>query len=234
VEQRSKLSWFPQAIVSAALLLGVVLLLVSCGNLGNVDFTPACPPGVGRGMWDPGSLEGGGARTTSTNVRKLLENSNFGATPQAADDLKRGVVDERLVATLGTLTQDHRICVQTFKEGHYFLPGVPDGPRIPKGYGKAGGLPNTHYFGRAADVWWVDGKPVEGNATDPDVLDVGKRLAGISPERRPDQIIGPPSWSRALDYGREEGWVLASDQLKLHKDHIHLGYVDGQGTQNSR
>jgi hypothetical protein len=234
VAQRSILSWFPQAIVSAALFLGFVLLLVSCGNPENVDFTPACPPGVGREMWDPGSLEGGGARTTSTKVRTLLERPNFGATPQAAGDLERGVVDERLVATLGILTRDHRICVQTFKDGHFFLPGVPDGPRIPEGYGKAGGLTNTHYYGRAADVWWVDGKPVEGKATDPDVLEVGKTLAGISPRSRPDQIIGPPKWSKALGYGREEGWVLASDQLKLHKDHIHLGYLDEQGNHNTR
>jgi hypothetical protein len=167
-------------------------------------------------------------------VRKLLESPNFGATPQAAGDLERGGVDKRLVATLGVLTKEHRICVQTFKEGHYFLPGVPDGPRIPEGYGKAGGLPNTHYFGRATDVWWVDGKPVEGNAMNPGVLKVGKLLASIPPKRRPDQIIGPPKWGRALGYGRQRGWVLAPDQLDLHKDHIHIGYIEEQGTHNTR
>jgi hypothetical protein len=138
------------------------------------------------------------------------------------------------VAVLATLTEKHRICVRAFKKGHYFLPGVPDGPRIPEGYGKAGGLQNTHYFGRAADVWWVDGKPVEGNATDPKVLKVGKLLADIPPGERPDQIIGPPRWSRTLGYGREEGWVLAPDQLRLHEDHIHIGYVDEPPTRNTR
>lgn len=177
---------------------------------------------------------GDDAEPGSTRVHKLLESPNFGATPQATDDLERGVVDQRLITTLEVLTREHRICVETFKEGHYFLPGVPDGPRIPEGYGKAGGLPNTHYFGRAADIRWVDGKPVEDNAANQDVLEVGKTLARIPPERRPDQIIGPPSWSRTLGYGREEGWVLAPDQLKLHKDHIHLGYMDRQGTHNSR
>ena len=202
----------------AALLLGTVLLLVSCGNLEAVDPSPACPPGVGRGAWSPDAPKG--------EARKLLKNPNFGATPQAAGDLERGVVDRRLVASLGTLAEKHRICVQAFKKGHYFLPGVPDGPRIPKGYGEAGGLPNTHYFGRAADVRWVDGKRVEGNATDQDVLKVGRLLAGIPPGERPDQIIGPPEWSRTLGYGREEGWVLARDQLRLHEDHIHIGYID--------
>jgi hypothetical protein len=206
------------------LLLGAALLLTACGRLEDVDLSPACPTGVGRGFWDPGSARGAGAG--SPEVRDLLESANFGTTPQAARDLERGVVDRRLVATLRALTREHRICVQAFKEGHRFLPGVEDGPRIPEGYGKAGGMPNTHYFGRAADVWWVDGKPIEGNATDSGILEIGKTLADIPHYRRPDQIIGPPKWTRALGYGNKKGWVLAPDQLELHKDHIHIGYVN--------
>ena len=63
---------------------------------------------------------------------------------------------------------------------------------------------------------------------------LGNLPGGLLLKRRPDQIIGPPKWSKALDYGREEGWVLAPDQLDLHKDHIHIGYVDEQGTHNTR
>jgi hypothetical protein len=29
-----------------------------------------------------------------------------------------------------------------------------------------------------------------------------------------------------LGYGYQKGWVLAPDQLGLHKDHIHIGYVN--------
>src|SRR5215218_8171099 len=194
----------------------------------RVDLAPACPLGVGRGLRDLSLLKG--ENTGISEVRKLLESQNFGATPQAVRDLERGVVDQRLVAALLVLTKEHRICVQTFKEGHYFLPDFPDGPRIPEGYGKAGGLPNTHYFGRAADLWWVDGQPVEGNATAPGILEVGKILASIPPERRPDQIIGPPRWARALGYRRNKGWVLTPDQLELHRDHIHIGYMDESGS----
>ena len=64
-------------------------------------------------------------------------------------------------------------------------------------------------------------------------MKVGRLLAGIPPGNRPDQIIGPPEWSEALGYGRAEGWVLAPDQLELHKDHIHMGYIDGRGTRNT-
>ena len=228
MQQCSILAWFRRAVVGAVLLLGTALL-TACGTLEDVDLTPACPPGIGRGQWDPGPLKVDGAGPGSTEVRRLLGSPNFGATPQAVRDLEKGVVDKRLIAALRLLTKKHRICVQTFKEGHYFLPGVPDGPRIPEGYGKAGGLPNTHYYGRAADVWWVDGKPVEGNATAPGVLEVGKILASIASERRPDQIIGPPTWTKTLGYGRQRGWVLAPDQLGLHRDHIHIGYINERG-----
>jgi hypothetical protein len=220
-----------KAALVAALLLVATLLLVACGSGGDAGRSPACPPGVGRGLWDlPWSED----EPADEAAGRLLENPNFGATPQASQDLEAGIVDERLVAVLRTITEEHRVCVEAFKEGHSFLPGVPDGPRIPEGYGEAGGLPNTHYFGRAADVYWVDGKPVAGNATDPDILDVGRVLAEIPARRRPDQIIGPPTWTRALGYGRERGWVLARDQLELHEDHLHLGYMDERGTRNAR
>src|SRR5829696_10546022 len=220
--------------VVAVLLLGGALLAVGLWGNEGVRISPACPPGIGRGLWDPGWLWGRDSGSASGEARKLLEDPDFGATPQAARDLEAGIVDERLVVALRTVAGEHRVCVDAFKEGHYFLPGVPDGPRIPEGYGEAGGLPNTHYFGRAADVHWVDGKPVAGNATDPDVLDVGRVLAEIPARRRPDQIIGPPAWTRALGYGRERGWVLARDQLQLHEDHLHLGYMDERGTRNAR
>ena len=212
-----------------------VLLAVSCGppdGLGRENLDPACPPGLGRGILDPGFLgpeddRGGPA------VRKLLGDENFGASGEAAEDLRSGVVDGRLVATLRAVAEEHRICVDVFKEGHFFVPGEEDGPRIPEGYGKAGGLPNTHYFGRAADIRYVDGEPVEGNGTSPGVLSVGRTLAGIPPGRRPDQIIGPESWARELSFGYEEGWILDRDQLELHDEHIHLGYTKKEGTRNT-
>jgi len=216
--------------MAAALVFGCALLVFACGTLEGEPLSPACPPGVGRGIWDLLGDDGRG----SGEVKELLKEPNFGASPEAAGDLRAGIVDERLVVALRTITEEHRVCVDAFKEGHYFVPGVPDGPRIPEGYGRAGGLPNTHYYGRAADIWWVDGKPVEGNATDPAVVDVGRELAGIPPQRRPDQIIGPRRWAKALGYGRERGWILDSDQLELHEDHIHLGYMYREGTRNVR
>ena len=65
-------------------------------------------------------------------VRKLLADRDFGATPQAAQDLEAGVVDERLVGVLRTLTEEHRVCVEAFKEGHFFEPGILTDPASPK------------------------------------------------------------------------------------------------------
>jgi hypothetical protein len=76
----------------------------------------------------------------SGEARELLESTNFEATPAAVRDLRAGVVDSRLVATLRTMAEEHRVCVVAFQEGHHFLPGVEDGPLIPEGYGEAGAL----------------------------------------------------------------------------------------------
>lgn len=216
----------------AALLLGGALLFVACEPLDRERLDPACPPGVGRGLWEAFPI--GGEEEVGGLEGRLLENPNFGATPEAAGDLREGVADRRLVAALAAVAEEHRICVDAIKEGHYFLPGVPDGPVIPEGYGEAGGLPNTHYFGRAADIRWVEGEPVRGSGADEAVLGVGRVLRDIPPGRRPDQIIGPERWAEVLGYPREEGWVLDPDQLELHEDHIHIGYMDDEGTRNVR
>ncbi|WP_047865545.1 hypothetical protein [Rubrobacter aplysinae] len=220
-----------QSLVALLLFVGVALA-VALWSLENIRWEePACPRTVGHGFQDLRWLETGGG-PAATGAERLLSRPNFGATPQAARDLESGVVDERMISTLLTVSEDHGICVQTFKEGHRFLPGVEDGPTIPEGYGDAGGLPNTHYFGRAADIYQIHGEPVEDNGTRPAVLEVGQTLGAIPPQNRPDQIIGPPDWTNRLNYPREAGWVPARDQLQLHKDHLHLGYRDEASTNN--
>ena len=219
-------------ILAAVAGLGIWALLTSPVPLDGESLEPACLPWLGRGIWEAEPF--GEEAQVSPEVRRLLDDPDFGTSGEAAGDLRAGIVDERLVETLRAVTEEHRICVDAFKEGHYFIEGVEDGPRIPEGYGEAGGLPNTHYHGRAADIWYVDGEPVEGNGEDPAVLGVGRVLAELPPQRRPDQIIGPESWTRRLDRSYEEGWILDQDQLDLHGDHIHLGYTSARGTRNTR
>lgn len=209
-------------LLVVALLLGGVVAWIFFGDVGRLALGP-CTPG----------REGAGEGVSGA-AGDLLETRNFEASPKAIGDLKADVVDPRLVTTLQTVAEEHRICVDAFKEGHYFLPGVPDGPFIPDGYGEAGGLPNTHYHGRAADIRRVEGKPVRGNGDDSNLLNVGEVLAGIPARQRPDQIIGPPDWTEALGRSSAEGWILDADQLELHEDHLHIGYLSDDGTYNTR
>ena len=218
----------------AFLVLGGAALSATFWSLENIHWEdPACPRGIGHGFGALRWLEENKPNPAATGPEKLLSQPNFGATPEAAGDLKAGKVNAHLVSTLLTISKEHSICVQAFKEGHTFLPGEKDGPTIPDGYGEAGGLPNTHYFGRAADIYRIDGKPVQDNGTSPAVLDVGRMLADIPPGRRPDQIIGPPDWTKRLGYDSRRGWILAQDQLELHEDHLHLGYRKEEGTNNT-
>ena len=225
----------PVVKLLAAPVLVSMMLSVAIWPLNNVRLEePACPRGTGHGFWSLRWLEDPDAKTPANNAQRLLSRTNFGATSDAAGDLEAGVVDERLLGTLLAVTKEHSICVRTFKKGHRFLPGVEDGPTIPEGYGEAGGLPNTHYFGRATDIYWVDGEPVESNGTKPPILDVGRMFANVPQRQRPDQIIGPPNWTKRLGYGWEKGWVVSKDQTELHEDHLHIGYRKEEGTNNMR
>ena len=209
-------------ILAAVAMLCALVVLFILWESGRLALGPCIP---GR----EGAAEG-----VSGEAKELLETRNFEASSKAIGDLKAGIVDERLVTTLQAITEEHRVCVDAFKEGHYFLPGVPDGPLIPEGYGDAGGLPNSHYYGRAVDIRRVNGKPVRGNSTDPDALDVGEVISHIPPQERPDQIIGPETWADTLERSSEEGWILDKDQLERHENHIHLGYIREDGTRNTR
>lgn len=222
-----------QSLLTLLLVAGVALVAL-LWSLENVRWEePACPRGVGHGFQDLRWLETDES-SAATGAERLLSRPNFGATAKAAGDLESGIVDGRVISTLLAISEEHSICVQAFKDGHRFLPGVEDGPTIPEGYGDSGGLPNTHYFGRAADIYWINGEPIRGNGTQPAVLDVGRTLAGLPPQSRPDEIIGPPGWTEQLGYGWASGWVTGREPLELHEDHLHLGYRDETGTNNRR
>ena len=128
-----------QNLITGLLVVGIALAVAIWG-LENVRWEePACPPSVGHGLQDMRWLENDEAPAT-TDAERLLSRPNFGATSQAAGDLEDGIVDGRMISTLLTISEEHSICVQTFKEGHCFLPGVEDGPTIPEGYGNSGGF----------------------------------------------------------------------------------------------
>jgi len=116
----------PLLVAAVLICVGAFLVILSGGE---VPVPGRCPTGFG---WGP---PGG-----SGEAKELLEETNFEASPAAVRDLEAGIVDERLISTLQTVSEEHQVCVTAFKEGHYFLPGVPDTTVIPDGYGEAGAL----------------------------------------------------------------------------------------------
>ena len=124
-------------ILAAALLCGWALLVL----VRKADRSLALGPCSSGLDIDIGSLFGGeSAEPADGEVERLLEDPNFEASRKAEGDLRAGIVDARLVSTLQTVAEEHQICVHAFKEGHYFLPGVPESTVIPEDYGEAGVL----------------------------------------------------------------------------------------------
>jgi len=187
----------------------------------------ACPEGTGLGSGGASGLADP-AVPGSGSAEELLRDLNFQASPGSVEDLRTGIVDERLVAALQAITEEHAIYVSAIKTDH------PFGPTIPESYIGASGVPNSHYYGRAADIAQVDGRPVEGNGSSEAVLDVGRILAGIPPGERPDEIVGPPEWQAELGYPREAGFVTDPGLNAAHSNHVHVGLQSDSGTANTR
>jgi len=115
-------------IIAVMLICNSVFLLFVLGDGRRLALGPCIPgrKGVAKGV--------------SGAAKELLETTSFEASKKALRDLEAGVVYSRFVTTLEAVTEEHQICVDTFKEGHRFLPGIEDGPLIPSGYGDAGAL----------------------------------------------------------------------------------------------
>jgi hypothetical protein len=83
----------------------------------------------------------------SASVEQLLDSSSVDLTAAAADDLRRGIVDTRLVALLQWIAQRHSIAVSEFRTGH---------PKYVAGTPKI----SNNWYGRATTITWVDGRAV--------------------------------------------------------------------------
>lgn len=129
----------------------------------------------------------------------LLTDPRLDLSPQARADLRAGLVDPRLVATIKALLTRHRLSISVLRTGHSTY--VAGTSRI-----------SNHVYGRAADIAAVDGMPVTASNTA--ARDVVLILRSMSfPERRPE--IGQP-WADLVG----DGAFTDGD----HLDHVHLGF----------
>ena len=131
-------------------------------------------------------------------VNDLLRNPRVVLTPNARADLEAGTVDSRLVSLLAWVAERHTISITVFKTGH-------------SKYTRSGSISN-HYFGRAADVFFVDGSPVSSSSSSARriVLEVARLQGPLSPDElgHPFGAIGFPGGFTDAD----------------HADHVHIGF----------
>lgn len=139
-----------------------------------------------------------GSLTVASTPSDLLRNPRITLTSNARADLEAGVVDPRLVTLLDALSRRYILGISVFKTGH-------------SKYTKSGNV-SLHYYGRAVDIFFVDGRPVSSvNGAARAVLVDASRIAG---QLRADELGHPFGWIRVPG-----GFSDAN-----HRDHLHLGY----------
>lgn len=144
-----------------------------------------------------GVIEFDGAVASAT-TSDILSSQRISLTSNARADLEAGVVDSRLLSVLSALSRHHTIGISVFKTGH-------------SKYTKSGSI-SLHYFGRAADISFLDGLPVSRFSASARQLVL--EISGLPESIRPDEI-GHPFADLRVPGGFTDG---------DHQDHVHLGY----------
>jgi hypothetical protein len=129
----------------------------------------------------------------------FLRNRRVVLTPNARADLEAGVVDARVVSLLAWISERHTLGVSVFKTAHSKYVAGTD--RI-----------SNHFYGRAVDIFFVDGQPV--NASNVAAKRLVLELALIDGPLRPDEL-GHPFSSVGFPWGFTDA---------DHADHLHIGF----------
>lgn len=165
------------AIALGLLLLPVVLL----GGLGASEQTPSSAH-----------------VPTPELIGAVLSNPSIRLRPPAAEDVRSGRVDARVLAVLLIASEGHTLGVGPLLTGHsYYVAGTA---RV-----------SNHVYGRAGDITMVDDRNVSpGNEA---ALDLVLTLASLPEPLRPDELGSP--------------WKLEVEGVRIftrgHGDHIHWG-----------
>lgn len=139
-----------------------------------------------------------GSLTVSSTPSDLLRNPRITFTSNARADLEAGVVDPRLIALLDALARRHTLGVSVFRTGH-------------SKYTRSGNV-SHHYYGRAVDIFFVDGQPV--TSSNVSARQVVMELAALPGQLRPTELGHP---FEAIGF---PGGFSDAD----HRDHLHVGF----------
>jgi hypothetical protein len=117
-------------------------------------------------------------------------------------DIENGVLDERIMALLAVMTQEHQITISSLRSDHSQM--------------TASGNVSNHYYGRAMDIAAVDGVSCTDVSPSSPCAELGFQLAQMAPPLHPDELI----YCFDLD-GLGPAFAMAD-----HCDHIHAGFSD--------
>lgn len=139
-----------------------------------------------------------GSGLASAAPTDLLNNPRVTLTSNARADLEAGVVDARIIALLDAISRRYAIGISVFKSGHSMRT-------------RSGSISN-HYYGRAVDITFVDGRPVsDGNNSARHIVEA---LAKIQGGMRPPELGHPFS----------DLTVIGGFSDADHDDHLHIGF----------
>lgn len=143
-----------------------------------------------------------GEGIASASPNDVLKNPRILLTSNARADVEAGIVDGRVLALLETISRRYTIGVTVFKTGHSMRT-------------RSGSISN-HYYGRAADIFFVDGNPV--SSSNVAARQIVAFLSGLQGQVRPSEV-GHPFGDLRFSGGFTDG---------DHRDHVHIGFDQRQ------
>lgn len=145
------------------------------------------------------------AATTEEQTKALLANPRLTLTAYPRSDLEAGTVDARVIVLLTLLLEKHTLAVSSLRSGHSDCIGGGNQATRP------GCTLSLHYYGRAFDIYSIDGELVTPSSRSAQML--VDELATVSPPLVPSEVGSP------FDLPRP-GFFTDAD----HQDHVHIGY----------
>ncbi|HEY1478737.1 MAG TPA: hypothetical protein VGF46_01835 [Gaiellales bacterium] len=159
-----------------------------------------CAPSSSTTLDPPSSTTDTSSPTVSSaSAAGLLASSSIELTGAAAGDLRRGIVDSRLISLLGWISQTHSVAISEFKTGH---------GKYVAGTSKI----SNNWYGRAVTITAVDGLAVSPGSSGAHALWQALRTAPSA--IRPSEIGAP--WADPSN----PRYYSGSDALNV----IHIGF----------
>lgn len=130
----------------------------------------------------------------------LVERPSLILSSEARSDILDGTADARLVALLAAASARHTVAVSVIRRGH--SKHVAGTDRV-----------SNHYYGRAVDIYAVDGAPV--SASNQAAFELALAILASGPEIRPVEFGSP--WTSLAGF-------TGAFSDEAHADHLHLGW----------